>query len=147
MVNEELLGNVNLFAACSKSDLRRIAKLATERRVPAGTVLMREGEAADGFFVIAEGLASVTANGHELASAGPGTTVGEMALLDGGPRAATVTAVLPTRLVVFEGHALDALVDAVPVVAKRLLMQTSKRLRSADTLASIEAPASAPASP
>jgi CRP-like cAMP-binding protein len=145
MVNEELLGNVNLFAACSKGDLRRIAKLATERRVAAGTVLMREGEAADGFFVIAEGLASVTANGHELASAGPGTTVGEMALLDGGPRAATVTTVLPTRLVVFEGRVLDALVDAVPVVAKRLLMQTSRRLRSADALASIE-PASTPAS-
>jgi CRP/FNR family transcriptional regulator, cyclic AMP receptor protein len=107
--------------------------------------LMREGEPADGFFVIAEGLASVTSNGHELASAGPGTTVGEMALLDGGPRAATVTTVLPTRLVVFEGHVLDALVDAVPVVAKRLLMQTSKRLRSADALASLEAPTNASA--
>lgn len=144
MVNEELLGNVSLFAACSKSDLRRIAKLGAERHVAAGTVLIREGEPAAGFYVVAEGLASVTANGHELASAGPGSTVGEMALLDGGPRTATVTAMLPTRLLAFEGAVLDQLVDAFPAVAKRLLAQTSKRLRSADALAAVET-ATAPA--
>ena len=139
MITEELLGKVNLFASCSKGDLRRIAKLATERRVPAGTVLMREGEPADGFFVIAEGLASVTCHDRELGSAGPGTTVGETALLDGGERTATVTAVLPTRLLAFEGAVLEQLVDGFPAVAKRLLTQTSKRLRSADALATIVA--------
>jgi CRP/FNR family cyclic AMP-dependent transcriptional regulator len=138
MITEELLGKVNLFASCSKGELHRIAKLGTERRVAAGTVLMREGDPADAFFVIAEGLASVTSNGRELGSAGPGTTIGETALLDGGERTATVTAVLPTRLLAFEGNVLDQLVDGFPVVAKRLLMQTSKRLRSADALAAIE---------
>jgi CRP-like cAMP-binding protein len=137
MITEELLSNVNLFAGCSRRELHRIAALGEERKVPTGTVLVEEGEPADGFFVIAEGLASVTAEGMELASAGPGTSIGETALLDGGPRTATVTTVLPTRLLVFEGPVLEQLIDGFPCVAKRLLVQTSRRLRSADTLATL----------
>lgn len=137
MITEELLGNVNLFAGCSRRELQRIAALGDERRVASGTVLVREGEAADSFFVIAEGLASVTADGKELASVGPGTSIGETALLDGGPRTATVTTVLPTRLLTFEGRVLERLIDDFPCVAKRLLVQTSRRLRSADALAAL----------
>ena len=138
MIAEQLLGNVNLFASCSKGELRRIAALGSERKVPAGTVLMEEGAPADGFVVVAEGLVSITAHGKELGSVGPGTSVGETALLDGGPRTATATAVLPTRLIAFEGRVLDELVDTVPSVAKRLLRQTSRRLRAADALATVE---------
>ena len=140
VINQELLSNVNLFSGCSRRELHRIATLCDERRVPSGTVLVREGEAADGFFVIAEGLASVTCDGRELASAGPGTSIGETALLDGGVRTATVTTVLPTRLLVFEGPVLEQLIDTFPCVAKRLLVQTSRRLRSADALATLGEP-------
>jgi len=146
---EDDLAKVPLFADLGKRELQRIGAVCREQSYAPGEPLVWQGAPGTGFFVITAGKVRIMqqrADGdtRQLNVLGPGDTFGEMALLDGGARAATVTTVLPTRLVVFEGHVLDALVDAVPVVAKRLLMQTSKRLRSADALASIEAPASAP---
>ena len=88
----ELLSNVPLFSACSNRDLRRIAALVDEIDVREGHVLIRQGEPGRECFVIAEGKAKATVRGSGSAALGPGDVVGEMSVLDQGPRSATVTA-------------------------------------------------------
>src|SRR5919109_32644 len=86
----ELLSNVPLFSACSKRDLGRIAALVDEIDVPEGRVFIRQGEPGMECFVIAEGQAKATMRGSRSASLVRGDVVGEMSLLDQGPRSATV---------------------------------------------------------
>jgi CRP/FNR family transcriptional regulator, cyclic AMP receptor protein len=132
----ELLGNVSLFSACSDRELDHIARLVRERRVPSGTVLVREGEAAgDELLIVAEGLAEVAAEGQRLASIGPGAFIGEVSMLDGAPRSATVTTVAPTRLLVLDAAGFDQLLARSPDVANRVLRVMAARLRAADEAA------------
>ena len=87
----ELLRGVSLFSACSKAELSRIASLADQIEVPKGKVLTREGEPGSEFFVVVEGQASVMIGERgRVAPMGPGASLGEMSLLDQGPRTATV---------------------------------------------------------
>lgn len=128
----ELLGNVPLFAACSKRDVRRIASLADEVEVPKGKVLTRQGEPGWDCFVIADGRAKATMRGRGSASLGPGAFFGEMALLDQGPRSATVTAETDMHLLVLSSRSFSSLIDEVPLVARRIMTVLAERLREAE---------------
>lgn len=128
----ELLAAVPLFSACSDKELKRIASLATPLEVPGGEALTVEGAPGSEFFVIDEGTAKVTLRGEELASLGPGDFFGEMSLLDGEPRAATVTADTPMRVFVIGAGEFGALLDDSPSVARRLLRGLARRLREAE---------------
>jgi CRP/FNR family cyclic AMP-dependent transcriptional regulator len=128
----ELLANVPLFSACSKRDLRRIAALVDEIDVPEGRVLMRQGEPGWECFVIAEGKAKATVRGSGSGSLGPGDVVGEMSLLDQGPRSATVTAKTEMHLLVLSSRSFSALINQVPLVARRIMTALAGRLREAE---------------
>ena len=91
----ERLRGIDLFSQCTDKELEQIDALMTEVTLPEGKVLMREGEIGLEAFVIESGEAVVTRDGTELARRGPGMIVGEMALIDQGPRTATVTAATP----------------------------------------------------
>jgi hypothetical protein len=87
------LRDLRIFAGCNTAELRQVASLLTGVCVPAGRVLMREGELAREAMFIGHGTARVVREGREIALLGRGDVVGEMALLEDGLRSATVTAV------------------------------------------------------
>src|SRR5512132_3682575 len=126
------LSEVQLFSACSKRDLSRIAVLAEEIEVPAGRVLMRQGELGLEAFVIADGRAKVTIRGKRSAKLGPGECFGEMALLHSAPRSATVTAESDMRLFVVGSRQFSTLIEDVPVIGRRVLAALAERLREAE---------------
>lgn len=127
-----LLAGVDLFSGCSKSELSRIAALVDEIDVPAGRELTREGESGWEFFVIADGKAKATRKGRRIASFGPGSFFGEMALLDQGPRSATVSAETDMQLLVLTSRGFFTLVDDTPSVARKVLAGMAERLRAAE---------------
>src|SRR3546814_3296999 len=86
------LASVPLFSACSKKELQAVAKASDQVDLPAGRVLCEQDSIGREAFVILEGSADVRRNNRKVATLGPGDCVGEMALLDHGPRTATVTA-------------------------------------------------------
>ena len=128
----ERFSQVQLFSACSKRDLSRIAALAEEVEVPAGRILMRQGDLGQEAFVIADGRAKVTIRGKRSAKLGPGDCFGEMALLHRAPRSATVTAESDMRLLVLGSRQFSHLMDTVPTVGRRVLAALAERLREAE---------------
>ena len=126
------LAEVGLFKSCTRSELKELAKISTETEVPTGQVLCREGGVGREFFVVVDGKASVTIAGDDVATIGPGGFFGEMALLDGGPRVATVTAVTPMRVLVLSRPEFVDLLAHVPSASRRILEAVGARLREAD---------------
>jgi len=129
---QELLEKVSMFAACNKRELGKLASVARERRVPSGTVLTKEGEAGDEFFVVAEGMAEASIRGRKVGSIPAGSFFGELSLLDQGPRTATVTAELPTRLLVINAHDFSGVLSEVPSISLKIMRGLATRIRSAD---------------
>jgi CRP-like cAMP-binding protein len=128
----ELLRRIPLFSACTKGDLRRISSLADEVDVSQGAVLTRQGEPGRECFVIVEGRAKAAMRGRRAVSMGPGDFFGEMALLDQGPRSATVTAETDMELLVLSSRGFWSLIRDVPVVAPRIMQVLAERLREAE---------------
>ncbi len=127
------LSELDLFAGCDAADIERVVgREAVIRRLIEGEVLCREGEPASAWWIVLDGLADATVGGRYIATIGEGETIGELALLDGEPRNATVTAV--TELTVREvdgGSFLTALADT-PSLTLGLLRQLATRLRRAN---------------
>jgi CRP/FNR family cyclic AMP-dependent transcriptional regulator len=128
----ERLSQVQLFSACSKRDLARIAALSTEVEVPAGTVLIRQGDSGREAFVIEQGTARATVRGKRAKSMGPGECFGELALLHSAPRSATVTAETDMHLVVLGSREFSTLLEDVPGVALKVLAAVAERLRETE---------------
>jgi len=120
---------VPLFADADEAHLEGIAQLCTEVGARAGDVLCREGEPGAEFFVLLEGTVTVTSGGRELATLSPGDWFGELALLDGKARNATVTTVSDVRLLVLSRQEFTTLVHDDPQVAVRMLPAIGARLR------------------
>ncbi len=100
--------------------------------MPAGTELTRQGDIGREAFIIVSGTASVSKDGVIEAELGPGQHVGELALLDGGPRSATVTATSDMVLLVLSKPAFNAVLDEIPTLAHKLLVSLARRLREAE---------------
>lgn len=126
---QKLLAQVALFSACTDRELDRLARHAEIVDFQAGDVLMTEGEPGHEFYVIIDGEVGVTSGGQTLAKLGPGTYVGEQALLDPGPRTATVTALGDTQAVLLSSREFYAAIDDVPGLSRKLLAGLAKRLR------------------
>jgi CRP-like cAMP-binding protein len=124
----ELLKKVPLFAGCSKSELRELAKSADELDVREGTVLTREGRSGREFFVLISGTARVTKSGRKVADLGPGDWLGEIALLTDSPRTATVTATSPIDLLVITDRRFRTVVETMPSIALKVLSTVGERL-------------------
>ena len=130
---EQRLGEVSLFRACSKQDLRRIARLADANEVKEGEVLVREGQRGQELFVILSGRATVTRKGRKVATLGPGDYFGELAVLNPAPRTATVKATSPMEVLIVTSNHLSLLLQDVPLVARKLLVGMAGRLQEADS--------------
>lgn len=126
------LAAIRLFSSCSRKELAKIAKSTDELQVEAGRVLTDEGKAGHEAFVILEGEATVEIGGREVARLGPGHQFGELALLDGGPRTATVTAATDMTVLVVSQRAFFSLLDEVPGLARKLLTQMATIIRELD---------------
>src|ERR1700686_1007397 len=100
----QLLRSIPMFSKCNARQLRQIAALTVALELPKGDVLCREGDIGTEFFVIIEGEAAVSVRGRHRATIGPGGFCGEMAILDSGPRVASVTTTTPARVLVLSRH-------------------------------------------
>jgi voltage-gated potassium channel len=135
----DLLSQVELFRGCTKKELAAIASTTVAVDQPAGAVLCRQGSIGTQAFVVVDGKAVVSIDGIDVADVGPGSFFGEMALLDGGPRVATVTAATPMQLLVLSRPEFNRLILDVPKVARRMLEAVGTRLRQVE-----QSPNSAP---
>src|SRR2546426_5508306 len=113
----EHLAKVPLFSACSKKELQTIARASDDVDVQSGKVLVEEGKPGHEFFLILDGEASVKRGSKRIARLGPGRYFGELALLDRGPRSATVVADTGMDLLVLGQREFGALIDQVPPLA------------------------------
>jgi CRP/FNR family cyclic AMP-dependent transcriptional regulator len=123
------LRRLKLFSGLSDGDLDCVVALTTPREVPAGTVLAWQGEEGRQFMIIEQGEARVTMDGNEVARLGPGDFFGELALLDGNPRIATITATTAVRLHVATAGEFHMLLMSVPSLTRQILVTTAARLR------------------
>lgn len=124
----ELLANVPLFAGLSKRELGDIAYVADELDLPAGKVLMREGDRGREFLVIESGTVDVTREGRPIRQLGPGDWIGEIALIADMPRTATVTTTSDARVLVLTDRAFAKLVRDVPSITYKVLRSLGERL-------------------
>ena len=128
VVKISLLRSLPLFAPLGAPELEGLAHGLDERRVPAGTVVIREGEPGDRFYVVAEGELDVDAGGRELRHLSRGDGFGEIALLRDVPRTATVTAQTDARLYALDKARFLASVGAHPRAASEADRLVGERL-------------------
>jgi CRP/FNR family transcriptional regulator, cyclic AMP receptor protein len=126
------LEEVGLLAGCSRRQLRAIARISEVIEVPAATVLARAGAPGEEFFLILDGSARVEVSPRKRSRLEPGQYFGEMSLLDGGPRSASVTAETPLRLLVIKRRDFTTLLKAAPELTQSLLTTLSQRVRHAE---------------
>jgi CRP/FNR family transcriptional regulator, cyclic AMP receptor protein len=127
----DLVASISLYGACNPDERRRLHALTTEVAARAGQVLCREGETGEEVFVVIEGEAEVSIGGAGIVTLGPGDVFGELALLDGGPRVATVAALSPIRLRVLTRTRFHTLVADAPAVGLKVLHAVGARVRAA----------------
>jgi len=128
----EILKSIPLFSGLAGGELERIARLLDEVDVPAGKVLMRQGELGAEMFIVVSGRFTIERDGRTIAERGPGDSLGEMALLSEGPRTATVTAAEPGRLFVVGHRQFHSLMDLSPAIRLHVLDVLARRLRTLD---------------
>ncbi|MBI3966773.1 MAG: cyclic nucleotide-binding domain-containing protein [Chloroflexi bacterium] len=135
----EFLTTVPLFKYLDEEQLEEIKELVREETFSAGAEIIRQGEASDGLYVIVSGLVQVTgrldSHGDDeavLTVLGPGEAFGELALLDGKPRSATVVASWATRCLHIHRSEFVAQLKRHPEIALGLLTVMAERLREAD---------------
>jgi CRP-like cAMP-binding protein len=124
------LAAVPMFSGCTRRELGHIARAAKEVSHRADTVIAREGERGIGLFLILGGQCSVSIGGKEKATLGPEEFFGEIALLDGGPRTATVTAITDVRLLGLTEWVFRGLLAEHPSIALKTLESIAGRLRA-----------------
>jgi len=131
------LQQVSLFSRMSLERLHAIERITQESEYVRGEVIMREGELGDELFCLVEGEVEVlrgagTPDEMHLNRLGPGAYFGEMAVLDGSPRSATIVAASPVRVLVLAGERLRELAQEMPELAFDLLRVLADRVRSAE---------------
>lgn len=127
----ELLADVGLFSRCTKRERQTVARHAQIAELPVGTDLVREGEPGDALFVILDGEAVVHERGVEVNRVGPGAYFGELAILDGEPRSATVVAATDVKVAVIGIRMFRTLLRELPDLAEQLLVGLAGELRAA----------------
>ena len=128
----EHLKSVPLFAACTKKELELIARSGDEIMMTAGTVLVDQGQTGHEAFVIVDGKVTVKRNGRKIATLGEGSIVGELSLLDHGPRTARAECETDCTLFVIGQRNFLGVVDDVPTLAHKLLAALAGRIRELD---------------
>jgi CRP-like cAMP-binding protein len=126
----DVLAGIPLFEGFSADELGRTAQLGQRIEVPAGTVLVDQGDPGTFCYVVISGSADVYVSGEYVATSGPGAMIGEMALIDHRPRTATVVSSGPMVLLRFDTLAFKALLEELPKAAERVHAILGARLGS-----------------
>jgi CPA1 family monovalent cation:H+ antiporter len=125
----EALSRVPLFSGLSPKEIAALAASTQERRADAGTVLTREGDDGDEFFIIGAGAVAISADDRELRQLGPGDYLGEIAILFGGTRTATATVAEPATVFVLGKADFLTLLTEQPRIEDKILATVSERMR------------------
>lgn len=128
----EALAAVPLFSGLTRRQLRSVARVCSAVQYEPGTTLLKERDVAQHMAVILGGRATVVRRGQVLADVGPGDVVGEMSLLDGAPRSASVVAETTVDAILLYATDVRALLEREPAICMRLLVAQTARLRALD---------------
>ena len=123
------LQRVPLFSGFDENELRRVADLSRIVEAPQGTVVTQIGEPGDSFFVIIDGTVEVRTPVGAASQLHPGDFFGEMSLLDGEPRSATIVATTDLRLLIVDRIHFWRLLEETPDLIRRILTILSRRVR------------------
>ncbi|MGB1504205.1 MAG: cyclic nucleotide-binding domain-containing protein [Acidimicrobiales bacterium] len=124
----ERLAQIELFSELNHKELKKLASFMTTVNPKAGRNLTTQGDVGREFMIIREGEASVRRNGRLIANLGPGDFFGELAVVAGVPRTATVTAETDLVVEVLNRREFSSLLDGNPAIAKKILVGAVKRL-------------------
>jgi CRP-like cAMP-binding protein len=128
----DVLEPIGILDGCPASELEHIAKVSRAVEVPTGRTLCEQGRLPLDCMLVESGRADVLVAGRKVATIGPGETIGEMGVLDHGPRSATVVARTPMRVRVIDAHDLDSLMARAPRFSRALLRELAARVRAAN---------------
>ena len=128
----EHFGGIPLFSGVSKKGLRALVAAADEITVREGKDLVREGEHGRELYVVVSGSVRVVRKGRRVATMGPGDFFGELALVSGAPRTATVTTETETTVMVLDPRRFEVVMDREPQVAKAVMAAMADRLRAVE---------------
>lgn len=117
-----------IFAGCTEPELDEIDRLADEVHVAAGRTILRQGDLGQEFAVIISGEADVVKDGKKVATLGPGSYFGEVALLDAVTRTASIVAATDMTLEVIDRRGFNTLLDDLPRLSRSMLRGTARRL-------------------
>ena len=131
----ELLKRVPLLSGLGGREIEEVGRLVEEVDVAANHILMREGASGSEFFVIVDGTVRVEKGGETLASLGAGDFLGEIALVDNGPRTATATTESPAKLLVLGHREFHSLMEQFPTIQTSVLQALCQRVRVLDSAA------------
>lgn len=123
------LRSVAIFRGLDEKELNRIAAVGKQVTFESGKAIAHQDEGGAGFHLILDGQVSIDVDGHERARLGPGKYFGEMSLLDGLPRSATVKTETPTTTFALTSWQFLPLLDEYPSISRALLVELSGRLR------------------
>ena len=123
------LKEIAIFSELTKRELKAVSKLMTELPVKQGAVLTRQGEIGREFMIIRSGTAQVDIDGATVAHLGPGEFLGELAVITGTPRTATVTATSPMVVEVLNRREFMAMLDGSAKLGRKILVGAVKRLQ------------------
>jgi CRP/FNR family cyclic AMP-dependent transcriptional regulator len=123
------LGSVPLFRGLSKKELQLLANLSKEQRYAKGADIMEAGVPGHGLFIVIEGQASVLRDGRRVATLKPGDFFGEIAMLDAGPRTATVQADVDTVCLTLASWQIKPLLMDHAGITYKMLQEVVRRLR------------------
>ena len=133
MPSDIQLSDIELFSELSKRELKKVASFMTPVAVKAGRELTVEGEPGREFMIILEGTATVRRGGRVIAQLGPGDFFGELAVVAGVPRTATVVATSDMIVETLNRREFSSLLDESPKLAKKILVGAVKRLHELET--------------
>jgi CRP-like cAMP-binding protein len=125
----ELIRTIPLFAACTTAELAQVAAIADEIDLRAGKQLATENASGQEFVVVVDGTADVLQDGSPINTIGPGEFFGEIALVTGQPRTASVVATSPVHALVIEGHAFQRLLADAPAIRAKVELAAESHLR------------------
>lgn len=126
------LASVALFSTCSKKELEKVAKAGDEITMTAGTLIVDQGQTGREAFVILSGSVAIKRNNRKIATLGAGDVVGELSLLDHGPRTATAVCETDCTLLVIDQRRFIGVLDDVPAISHKLMAALATRIREMD---------------
>jgi CRP-like cAMP-binding protein len=128
----DMIKSVSMFSELGRRELEEIAQLVDEVDVPAGRVLMRQGDVGNEMFVVVSGKFRIERNGALLRELGPGAVIGEVALLSEGVRTATITAAEPSQILVAGHREFHRLLQDHPSIQMEIINSLAEKIRVLD---------------